>query len=112
MDAYRRGSDVWVHIDMPGVTAESIDIDVERNVLTVTGERSWETEDDDQIYLNERVQGVYRRQVHLGEGLDPEGIEADLRDGVLTMRIPVAERAKPRKIQVVSSSRPSEIDAS
>ena len=64
-------------IDMPGVAAESIDIDVERNVLTVTGERSWETEEDDQIYLNERVQGVYRRQVHLGEGLDPEGIEAD-----------------------------------
>ena len=103
MDAYRRGSDVWVHIDMPGVDAESIDIDVERSVLTVTGERSWDTEEGDQLYVNERPQGGYRRQVHLGEGLDPEAIEADLRGGVLTLRIPVAERAKPRKIEVTSS---------
>ena len=103
MDAYRRGSDVWVHIDMPGVAADSIDIDVERNVLTVTGERSWGTEEGDQLYLNERLQGTYRRQVHLGEGLDAEAIEADLRDGVLTLRIPVAERAQPRRIEVRSS---------
>lgn len=100
LDAYRRGEDVWVHLDVPGVAAESIDVDVERNVLTVTAERSWAREDDDQVYLNERRQGTYRRQVHLGEGLDVDGIEADYHDGVLTLRIPVAERAKPRKIAI------------
>jgi HSP20 family protein len=100
MDAYRRDTDVWVHIDMPGVAAESVDIDVERDVLTVTGERSWQSEESDQVYLNERGQGTYRRQVHLGEGLDADAIEADLHDGVLTLCIPVAERAQPRKIEV------------
>ena len=109
LDAYRRGEDVWVHLDVPGVAAESIDVDVERNVLTVTAERSWAREDDDQIYLNERRQGTYRRQVHLGEGLDVEGIEADYHDGVLTLRIPVAERAKPRKIAINTGTSPSAV---
>lgn len=99
MGAYRRDTDVWVHIDMPGVAVESVDIDVERDVLTVTGERSWQSEESDQVYLNERGQGSYRRQVHLGEGLDADAIEADLHDRVLTLRIPVAERAQPRKIE-------------
>lgn len=103
MDAYRRDSDVLVHIDMPGVAADSIDIDVERNVLTVSAERSWDAEEGDQVYVNERMQGVSRRQVHLGDGLDAEGVEADLHDGVLTLRIPVAEKAQPRKIEVKRS---------
>ena len=111
MDAYRRGSDVWVHLDLPGVDADSIDIDVERNVLTVSCERSWDAEEGDQLYISERTQGGYRRQVHLGDGLDPEGIAADLRDGVLTLRIPVAERAKPRKIEVSGSGTSTAIDA-
>lgn len=100
MDAYRRGEDVWVHLDLPGMSAESIDIDVERNVLTVTAERTYPFEEGDQFYLNERRQGTFRRQVHLGENLDVEHIEADYGDGVLTLRIPVAEKAKPRKITV------------
>lgn len=100
MDAYRRGSDVWVHLDMPGVAADSLDISVERNVLTVTGERYWDREEGDQVYLSDRTQGRYSRQVHLGDGLDTESIEADLHDGVLTLRLPVAEKAKPRKITV------------
>ncbi len=100
MDAYRRGSDVWVHLDLPGVAADSLDISVERNVLTVTGERGWQREEGDRIYLAERRQGAFRRQVHLGEGLDASGIQADLADGVLTLRIPVAAQAKPRKIEV------------
>lgn len=100
MDAFRRGDSVWVYIDMPGVSADSLDINVERSVLTVTAERSWQPEDGDKHYLSERYQGSMGRQVHLGEGLDPEGIEADLEDGVLTLRIPVAEKAKPRKIEV------------
>ena len=100
MDAYRRGEDVWVHIDLPGVAADSLDIDVERSVLTVKAERDWQREDGDQMYLAERPRGQYQRQVHLGEGLDPEHIEANFSDGVLTLRIPVAEKAKPRKISI------------
>ena len=100
MDAYRRGADVWVHLDLPGVAADSIDISVERNVLTVTGERWWERQEGDHVYLSDRTQGRYQRQVHLGDGLDVDGIEADYHDGVLTLRIPVAEKAKPRKITV------------
>jgi HSP20 family protein len=100
LDAYRRGDDVWVHMDLPGVAADSIDIDVERGVLTVSAERNWQREDGDQSYLSERPRGSFRRQVHLGESLDAEKIEADLHDGVLTLRIPVAEVAKPRKVSI------------
>ena len=100
MDAFRRGSDVWVQIDLPGVAADSLDITVERSVLTVSAERTWQREEGDQVYLAERHRGTYRRQVHLGEGLDAERIEADFTDGVLTLRIPVAEQAKPRKVEV------------
>lgn len=100
MDAYRRGSNVWVHLDLPGVTADSIDISLERNVLTVTAERNWARQEGDQFYVSERRQGTFSRQVHLGDGLDSERIDADYRDGVLTLRIPLAEQAQPRKIAV------------
>ena len=113
MDAYRRGENVWVHIDLPGIAPDSLDISVERGVLTVSAERDWQREEGDQFYLAERPRGSYRRQVHLGEGLDAEHIEADLSDGVLTLRIPVAEVAKPRKISVgTGQSGHAAIDAS
>jgi HSP20 family protein len=104
MDAYKRANDVWVHLDLPGVSADSLDIDIERNVLTVTAQRNWQREDGDQMYLAERHRGTFRRQVHLGDGLDPERIEADYHDGVLTLRIPVAEVAQPRKIAINTGS--------
>ena len=100
MDAFRRGSDVWVHIDLPGVKAESLDITVERNVLTIAAERNWQREQTDQPYFGERYRGTFRRQIQLGDGLDLQNLEADLHDGVLTIRIPVAEQAKPRKVEV------------
>ncbi len=100
MDAFRRGSDVWVHIDLPGVKAESLDITVERNVLTIAAERNWQRQEADQPYFGERYRGAFRRQIQLGDGLDLENLEADLHDGVLTVRIPVAEQAKPRKVEV------------
>jgi HSP20 family protein len=112
MDAYKRGNDLWVDIDLPGVAANSVDIDVERNVLTVTAQRSWERQEGDQVYLAERHRGTFRRQVHLGEGLDAERIEARYADGVLTLRIPVAEAAQPRKIQVQTGSSSRAIDTS
>jgi len=100
MDAFRRGSDIWVHIDLPGVKAESLDITVERNVLTIAAERDWQRQEGDQPYFGERYRGSFRRQIQLGDGLDLQQLEADLHDGVLTIRIPVAEQAKPRKVQV------------
>jgi HSP20 family protein len=112
MDAFRRGSDVWVHIDMPGVKADSLEITVERNVLTIAAERDWQRQEGDQVYFGERYRGSFRRQIQLGEGLDLDHLEADLHDGVLTLRVPVAEQAKPRKIQVgAGSSSPEAIEA-
>lgn len=104
MDAYRRGDDVWVHIDLPGVAADSIDISVERNVLSVSAERHYQHEEGDRLYFDERQEGSFRRQVSLGEGLNADAIEADYTDGVLTLRIPVAAQAKPRKITVGTSA--------
>jgi HSP20 family protein len=111
MDAYRREGDVWVHLDLPGIAADTLDITVERNVLTVTGQRHWDRREGDRHYLSERRSGTFSRQVTLGEGLDPEGIEADYTDGVLTLRIPVAERAQPRKIAITSNSGTAAIEA-
>ena len=113
MDAFRRGSDVWAHIDLPGVKAENLDITVERNVLTIAAERSWQRQETDQPYFGERYRGAFRRQIQLGDGLDLQNLEADLHDGVLAIRIPVAEQAKPRKIAVGETRRtPDAIETS
>jgi HSP20 family protein len=112
MDAFRRGTDVWVHIDLPGVKAEDLDITVERNVLSISAARDWQRQEGDQPYFGERFRGTYRRQIQLGDGLDLEHLEADLLDGVLTIRIPVAEKAKPRKVQVGTNAKtPEAIEA-
>jgi HSP20 family protein len=112
MDAFRRGSDVWVHIDLPGVKTENLDITVERNVLTISATREWQREEGDQPYFGERYRGSFRRQIQLGDGLDLEHLEADLHDGVLTIRVPVAEKAKPRKVEVGTGRiAPSAIEA-
>ncbi len=112
MDAFRRGNDVWVHIDLPGVKAENLDISVERNVLTIAAEREWQRQDGDRVYATERTRGSFRRQIQLGDGLDLDHLEADLHDGVLTVRIPVKETAKPRRITVGQrTSSPEAIEA-
>ena len=113
MDAFRRTNDVWVQLDLPGVKSENIDITVERNVLSISAERDWQREEGDRSYFAERPKGSFRRQIQLGDGLDLEHLEADLHDGVLTVRIPVAEKAKPRKVEVGQrSSAPEAIEAS
>jgi HSP20 family protein len=104
MDAYRRGDDVWVHVDMPGVSGDQVEINVERSVLTISAERGWPRDEGDRIYLNERSTGTFRRQVHLGDSLDVDGIEADFADGVLTLRIPISEKAQPKRIEVKTKS--------
>jgi HSP20 family protein len=104
MDAYRQGDTIVVHFDLPGVDPNSIDIEYERQALTVSAERRWQPTEGDQLLAAERVHGRFQRQILLGEGLDTEGLKANYEQGVLTVTIPVAEKAKPRKINVEVSS--------
>ena len=100
MDAYRRGEQFFVHLDLPGVDADSIELTAENNMLTVSAERRFESEDQDQVVIQERPQGQFTRQLLLGDSLDVDRIEANYENGVLTLSIPVAEQAKPRRISV------------
>jgi HSP20 family protein len=100
MDAYRHGDHFVIHFDVPGVAPDSIELTAEQNLLTVRAERNWPEEAATEVVVNERLQGTFGRQVFLGEGLDPERIEATCDLGVLTVKIPVAERAKARRVQV------------
>jgi HSP20 family protein len=105
MDAYRRGDRFVVHLDLPGVDADSIDLTCEQNVLTVQAERRFETGEEDQLIVNERPQGTFSRQLFLSDNLDLERIEANYENGVLTLQLPVAEQAKPRRIEISTSGR-------
>ncbi len=103
MDAWREGEEFVIEFDLPGVAAESIDLDVERNVLTVRAERVGHNGDTEML-ASERPRGTFSRQLVLGDNLDLTKIEAGYAGGVLRLRVPVAEQAKPRKIQVSSTS--------
>lgn len=112
MDAYRAGEQFVVHFDLPGVDPASIDLDVEHNVLTVKAERTPIYGEDAELQVAERPRGVFSRQLFLGDTLNAERIEAHYDAGVLTLRIPIAEKAKPRKIQITGgSSAPKVINA-
>jgi HSP20 family protein len=104
MDAYREGETFVVHFDIPGVDPSSIDLDVERNVLTVKAERDLPAGDGVDYQVAERPRGVFSRQIFLGDTLDAEHVSASYDAGVLTLRVPVAEQAKPRKIEVAAGS--------
>ncbi|OBK26673.1 Hsp20/alpha crystallin family protein [Mycobacterium asiaticum] len=99
MDAWREGERFVVEFDLPGIDADSLDIDIERNVVTVRAERP-KVDPNREMLATERPRGVFSRQLVLGENLDTERIEATYREGVLSLQIPVAEKAKPRKITV------------
>jgi HSP20 family protein len=101
MDAWREGDTFYVEFDLPGVAADSIDLDVERNVVTVKAERPPRASDAELIAA-ERPRGVFSRQLILGDNLDTSRIAASYDSGVLTLKIPVAEKAKPRKISITS----------
>ena len=105
LDAYRSGDEYVIAFDLPGVSPDAIDLDVERNVLTVKAERRPpEVPDSVEMQVAERPLGVFSRQLFLGDTLDTEHIDAGYDAGVLTLRIPIAEKAKPRRITITAST--------
>lgn len=104
MDAYRAGDEFVVSFDLPGVSPDAIELDVERNVLTVKAERRpVATGEHVEMQVAERPLGVFSRQLFLGDTLDTDHIDAAYHAGVLTLRIPIAEKAKPRKISIAEA---------
>ncbi|MFJ5698501.1 Hsp20/alpha crystallin family protein [Arthrobacter sp. NPDC093139] len=111
MDAWQEDKEFVVAFDLPGVDADSVDLDIERNVLTVKAERPDPAGKDTEMIASERPRGVFSRQLILGDTLDVESIKASYDAGVLTLRIPVAEKAQPRKIQIETKGSKHEIAA-
>jgi HSP20 family protein len=112
IDAYRKGDEFVVLFDLPGVDPASINMTVERNVLTVHAERTRPDDEDVEMLIGERPQGTFSRQLFLGETLDSERLAADYDDGVLRLRVPVREQAKPRRVDIsVGRKEPSSIEA-
>jgi HSP20 family protein len=104
LDAYRDGDFFYAAFDLPGVDPDSIDCTVERNVLTVRAERRRAAGDNVELVAAERPMGTFTRQLFLGDTLDTDKLEAGYENGVLTLRIPISERAKPRRIAVTAAS--------
>ncbi len=100
-----------VSIDLPGIGPSSIELTVEKNVLTVKAERTWQRGEGEEVLASERPHGSFSRQLFLGEGLDSERIEAVYDNGVLTLRVPVAEQAKARKVEITTGARQGALDA-
>lgn len=111
MDAVRHGDRVFVNFDVPGVDPDAIDVTVERDVLTVSATRRFERSEGDEVLANERSQGTFVRRVLLGDSLDTSRLEAAYDHGVLSITIPVAEKAQPRRISVGSSHGATPIEA-
>jgi len=103
MDAWQEDGEFVAAFDLPGVNVDSVDLDIERNVLTVRAERRDPTQPNVEMIASERPRGVFSRQLILGDSLDTEKIKASYTDGVLTLRIPVLEKAKARKIEITHS---------
>ena len=102
MDAVRKDDHVEILFDLPGVRPDSIELTVERNVLTIKAERSWWPAEGAEVLARERTQGTFSRQVLLGEALDAEHVKAHYDQGVLRVTVPVLEKAKPRKVEIHS----------
>ena len=112
MDAWQEGEEFVVALDLPGVAVDSVDIDVERNVLTVRAERKDLTGENTELIAAERPRGIFSRQLILGDALDTQAVKASYDAGVLTLRIPMAEKAKPRRIEITSEqNEPQAINA-
>jgi HSP20 family protein len=111
MTAYREDGHFVVHLDLPGISADSIDLTVEQNVLTVHAERRVPESEGTERVVDERSYGVFSRQLFLGETLDSDKLTASYEAGVLTLRIPIAEKAKPRKVEIATNEPRKEINA-
>jgi HSP20 family protein len=112
MDAYRKADSFLIRVDLPGVKADSVDLTVEENVLTIRAERTPPPLSEDiESVVSERPYGTFVRQVFLGTNLDTERIRAEYEAGVLTLVIPVADHAKPRRIEVTTKPEQQEISA-
>jgi HSP20 family protein len=107
MDAYRHDGQLVLHFDMPGIDPTTIDLTVEKNMLTVSAERHYAKAEGDVIFVAERPQGRFSRQVRLSDSFDVDGIEAGFENGVLTLSIPVSQKAKARKITVSTTGAPA-----
>jgi HSP20 family protein len=101
VDAYRRGDQCTVQLDLPGMDPGSIELTVEKDVLTVGGTRTRTPVEGDQFQITERPYGKFSRQLFLGESLDRDKVTAAYENGVLTITVPVAEQAKPRKVEIL-----------
>lgn len=112
MDAYRKDDSFLIRLDLPGVKADAVDLTVEDNVLTIKAERPTPPSSEGvESVIAERPFGTFTRQVFLGNNLDTENIRAEYEAGVLTLVIPVAERAKPRRIEINEQSEKQELSA-
>jgi HSP20 family protein len=112
MEAFRRGEELFVNLDLPGVSPEDVELTVERNVLSVKAERRSLWQEGDDVIIDETPQGTFSRQLYLGENLDTERLEASYDRGMLTMRIPVSEKAKPRRVTISGGeSEPQQVNA-
>ena len=111
MDAWREGDKFVVEFDLPGVRPEDIDLNIERNALTVKAERPVNEAQDTELIAAERPRGVFSRQLFLGDNLDTERVHAEYEAGVLRLTIPVSEQAKPRKIEIDANGKQQAIHA-
>lgn len=111
MDLYRSGDHYVLHADLPGIDPGSVDVSVDNGTLTIRAERSGRTEQDVQWLANERFTGTFQRQLSLGEGIDTAAISATYDNGVLSVTIPVAERAKPRRIEIAGHGKQQVIES-
>jgi HSP20 family protein len=113
MEAYRRGDTFYVHFDLPGVNPSEVEVTAERNVVSVRASRESPRQEGDEVMVDERPHGSFSRQIILGENLDAERMQASYDQGVLTLMIPVAEQAKPRRVEVSGQAgSPQQVNAS
>jgi HSP20 family protein len=105
MDAIRRDNEIELRFDLPGIDAGSIEVTVDRGVLTVSAKRSEEYAENEKLFVRERVMGSFTRRIRLSDSVDAEKIAAAYEGGVLTVRVPLAERALPRKVEISTPER-------
>src|SRR6185437_9142397 len=105
MDAIRRPEEVELRFDLPGIDTDSLDVTVDRGVLTISAKRSEEYAEDEKPFIRQRVMGSFTHRVRLSDAVDAEKIEADYEGGVLKVRVPLQEKAQPRKVEVNAAAK-------